>query len=119
MSGRVVFRPGNGGARKAIAEGGARGARLAAEHLLGVSSQLAPIEEGVLSSTATTSAETTTGRTTAAVSFDTPYAVRQHEDLGYRHDPGRQAKYLEQPMTTEADTMGKLVAQAIRAELGT
>lgn len=25
------------------------------------------------------------------------YAVRQHEELGYRHDPPQQAKYLEEP----------------------
>jgi len=51
------------------------------------------------------------------VSYDTPYAVRQHEDLTLRHDPGRQAKYLEEPMQTERGTMLDLVATEIRRSL--
>jgi hypothetical protein len=31
----------------------------------------------------------------AAVSYDTPYAVNQHENLQYHHPGGRKAKYLE------------------------
>ena len=29
------------------------------------------------------------------------YAWRQHEDLTYRHKPGQQAKYLEQPLAED------------------
>lgn len=29
-----------------------------------------------------------------AVVYRTPYAAKQHEETGYRHKPGRQAKYL-------------------------
>ena len=31
------------------------------------------------------------------VSYDTPYAVIQHESMGFNHQRGRKAKYLEDP----------------------
>jgi hypothetical protein len=31
------------------------------------------------------------------ISFSTPYARRQHEELGYNHPRGGKAKYLEDP----------------------
>lgn len=78
----------------------------AADHLLGASQDLVPIEEATLERSGR--AEVRKGR--GIVSYDTPYAVRQHEDLHLAHDPGRQAKYLEQPATTEQDTLVKLMA---------
>lgn len=44
-------------------------------------------------------------------------AVRQHEDLTLKHDGGRKAKYLEEPMEDEKETMGEIVAAEIRREL--
>lgn len=86
------------------------GLELAAEHLLQVSSALAPHEEGDLERSGEVS--TDEDDLAAAVSYDRPYAVRQHEELTYRHDEGRQAKYLEQPMNDERDTMLALIAHA-------
>lgn len=84
----------------------------ALEHLLGASRQLVPHEEGTLERS---------GRVTVlvpgklgAVVYDTPYAVRQHEELDYQHDPGRTAKYLETPMTTERAVMLALMAAELR-----
>lgn len=37
------------------------------------------------------------GRLEAIVGFTEPYALRQHEEMGYRHPKGGQAKYLETP----------------------
>ncbi|MER5421662.1 hypothetical protein [Streptosporangium roseum] len=45
------------------------------------------------------------------------YAVRQHEELTWKHDDGRQAKYLEQPMTDERATILELIATEIRRSL--
>lgn len=87
-----------------------KGVALAAEHLLTESRRLVPIEEGTLERSGAATAE----GLVAAVSYDTPYAVRQHEELGYRHDEGRQAKYLEEPMAAEADTVAGIVAEQIR-----
>ena len=84
------------------------GLELAAEHLLQVSSDRAPLEEGTLAR----SGEVSTDRSqlTAAVSYDTPYAVRQHEELTWHHDDGKTAKYLENPMVEEREVMLALAA---------
>jgi hypothetical protein len=94
----------------------ANGLMLAAEHLLGVSRQLVPLEEGTLERSGVASVDE--GELTAAVSYDTVYAVRQHEEMTWRHDPGRQAKYLEVPMFWETDTMLDLIAAELRRETG-
>ncbi|GIE29962.1 hypothetical protein Ait01nite_030070 [Actinoplanes italicus] len=92
------------------------GLELAAEHLLQASSVLVPLEEGDLERSGEVS--TDADDQAAAVSYDRPYAVRQHEELTWRHDAGRQAKYLEQPMTEERDTMLQLLAGPPRDLLG-
>jgi hypothetical protein len=84
------------------------GAVIAAEHLLQVSSELAPHEEGDLERSGEVSKDQSLD--TVAVSYDRPYAVRQHEEMTWRHDAGKQAKYLEQPMADEAETMLALIA---------
>ncbi|MER8086616.1 hypothetical protein ABTZ57_16135 [Streptomyces sp. NPDC094048] len=96
-------------------EGAARGLRLGAEHVLQVSRVRVPIEEGTLERSGTATVDES--QLTAAVAYDTPYAVRQHEEMDYRHDAGRTAKYLEQPMTTEAATVGRIIAAQLRRSL--
>ncbi|MFM9368069.1 hypothetical protein [Streptomyces sp. Da 82-17] len=96
-------------------EGAARGLRIAAEHVLGVSRRRVPIEEGTLERSGVATVDETD--LTAALSYDTPYAVRQHEELTYQHDPGRTAKYLEGPLTEEADTVAQLIAAQVRRSL--
>ncbi|BAL85466.1 hypothetical protein AMIS_2460 [Actinoplanes missouriensis 431] len=92
------------------------GLELAAEHLLQVSSELAPLEEGDLARSGEVSSDR--GEQTVAVSYDRPYAVRQHEDMTLRHDAGKQAKYLEDPMNDEQETMLALIASRPRGLLG-
>ncbi|WP_218004735.1 minor capsid protein [Microtetraspora niveoalba] len=104
-----------GAVKKAERAGAVRGLRLAAEHLLKVSRDLVPHEEGTLERSGVASVDE--GELRAAVSYDAPYAVRQHEDLTLKHDEGRQAKYLEEPMDTERQTMLDLVAAEVRRSL--
>ncbi|TGB14420.1 minor capsid protein [Streptomyces sp. MZ04] len=96
-------------------QGAARGLRLAAEHVLEVSRRRVPIEEATLERSGTATVDETA--LTAAVSYDTPYAVRQHEEMTYRHDVGRTAKYLEVPMTEEADAVTAIIAAQVRRSL--
>lgn len=91
------------------------GLHAAAEHLVGASRKLVPIQEGTLERSATASVDRE--RMRAAVSYDTPYAVRQHEDLNLKHDNGRTAKYLERPMATENAVMRELIRARVRREL--
>ena len=108
----VVHWDGDNGAALA---GAVAGLGLAAEHLLGVSTGVAPIEESTLIRSAVADVDADDLR--ASVSYDTVYAARQHEELTWRHDPGRQAKYLEEPAEAEAETMVAIIAAAIREEL--
>lgn len=92
-----------------------RGVALAAEHLLGVANEKVPIEESTLMKSGTVS--TDPENFTAAVSYDTPYAARQHEDMNLRHDAGRTAKWLENAMNAEVQTSAEIIRQTIAGEL--
>jgi hypothetical protein len=96
-----------------------RGLALAMEHLLGVATERVPIEEGTLMRSGQSGVDdaellgiVTFSAYNARDGYD--YAVRQHEDLTLRHAPGRTAKYLEGPLLEEADTMARIVAEAVR-----
>lgn len=102
-------------AKAAVRDGEVEGVTLGAEHLLGASRAVVPIQEAILSDSGTASLDKATA--TAAVSYDTPYAARQHEELEWEHDAGRTAKYLERPMHEEAAAIRGIVAAQIRKKL--
>ena len=86
-----------------------------AELLLQRSRELVPLDEATLERSGV--ASTDPDAMTAAVSYDTPYAVAQHENMQYAHAPGRRAKYLEEPWNDSADTAADLIAAHIRRAL--
>ncbi len=92
--------------------GAARGLFLGAEHVLEESRRLVPIEEGTLERSGLASVDE--GQLRAAVSYDTVYACRQHEEMSWSHDAGRQAKYLEQPLNGPP---GKRAMQRVADEM--
>lgn len=91
------------------------GLRIAGEHLLGVSNRRVPHEDGDLERSGVVSE---VSDTEVAISYDTPYAVIQHEDLSLRHDAGRSAKFLEVACRAEAATAGRLIATHVRKVVG-
>ncbi|MFI6317280.1 hypothetical protein ACIBG8_07165 [Nonomuraea sp. NPDC050556] len=93
----------------------ARGLRMGAEHVLQVSRTQVPIDEATLERSGAASVDDAS--LTAAVSYETPYALVQHEDLDLKHAPGRKAKYLEDPARDEADIVRALIAAQIRRAL--
>ena len=93
----------------------ARGLALAGEHVLGEAKKRVPIEEATLERSGATSLDADDLK--VAVTFDTPYAVYQHEVLDLQHDEGREAKYLENAINAEIDTVRNIVAMSIRGEL--
>lgn len=82
----------------AIKKGSERGLWAAMDRLAMYSKQQVPLDEGTLKASCKVSVENLTG----CVSYDTVYAVRQHEELGYSHQRGRKAKYLEDPLNDAA-----------------
>lgn len=85
----------------------------ALEHTLGVATTLVPLDEGPLQRSGKVQVEGLNG----TISYDSPYAIVQHENLTYRHAPGRTSKYLETPMNTERSVMLELSAVSLRTWL--
>ena len=98
-------------ARQAAVEG----LRDAAEHLLEYANRTVPIEEGTLMRSGQADVDQETLE--ASVSYDTPYAVRQHEELDYRHDPGRRAKWLELSLNEREEAIQQYIARKIQESL--
>lgn len=102
-------------AAKAGKEGGLEGLLVGGEHVLGVSNAIVPFEEGDLAATGSVSSD---GQGRVAISYDTDYAVRQHEDLSLNHDPGREGKFLEKSLASERDRILQFIAEGIRRKMG-
>ena len=51
------------------------------------------------------------------ISFNTPYARRQHEELGYNHPLGGKAKYLETPFNANKKTVLNYAERTIKEAL--
>ncbi|GAB2646316.1 hypothetical protein GCM10027169_13130 [Gordonia jinhuaensis] len=90
-----------------------RGLLAGAELLLDESNRKAPIETGALIRSGTAVAQ----GNQAAVGYNTPYAVRQHEEVGYHHDAGREAKFLENALHNHKDQILGAIGDAIREGL--
>lgn len=91
-----------------------KGLFLAAEHVLNASNRIVPHETGALERSGIAQAE----GDHAVVSYNTVYAARQHEEVGWAHSEGRQAKYLESALNSNKETANMLVAAAVRRALG-
>ncbi|MCP3799745.1 hypothetical protein NLX83_10795 [Allokutzneria sp. A3M-2-11 16] len=115
---------GNGGVRvewngkqvgDAAHAGAVRGLALGAEHVRAVSVDRAPLDTAALRNSATASHDADS--LTAAVSYDTPYAARQHEELTWHHREGG-PKYLESALASEREVVARLIQAQIRKALG-
>lgn len=95
-----------------LLEAAGQGVRDACEHVLEVANRKVPIEEGTLQRSGDISYDPQTR--TGTVYYDTPYAVRQHEDQDLRHDRGREAKWLEKAVASERRQVAQIIADAAR-----
>lgn len=77
--------------------------------------RLVPLEEGTLQGTGIVDVDE--GEMHAVISYNTPYAIKQHEDMTLNHPNGRQAKYLETPVKERAEEFTKHVGGAIKDAL--
>lgn len=102
---------------KGVHAGAKQGMALAVEHLLTEANKHVPHDEGTLERSGRTGVAVTGKGVQGSVSYDTPYAVRQHEDLTLNHDGKGEAKWLENTMAAESKTVGRIIATAIGREL--
>lgn len=82
----------------------------AAEFLLDEALKRVPIEDGTLAN----SGNTSVNKNEAFVTFDTPYAIRQHEDLTLHHKNGRSAKYVERPARENQKKIETIIADTLK-----
>lgn len=82
--------------------------------VLGEAARLAPVEEGTLRASGDRRTIRHADGADVEGFFSTPYAARQHEELGWRHPKGGQAKYLETPFNEASGRYEGIVGAAIR-----
>lgn len=99
----------------AIKRGGKKATWSVLDHLASVSKEQVPLDTGALKNSCTVSVNDDGSEGT--VSYDTPYAVEQHENLVYHHQRGRKAKYLEDPVNDR--TVQSEMAEIAKREFGT
>lgn len=104
---------------RGVHAGAKKGVALAVEHVLTEANKHVPHDEGTLERSGRTGVAVTGKGVKGSVSYDTPYAVRQHEDMTLNHDGKGEAKWLENTLAVEADTVRSIIATSIGRELGT
>ncbi len=100
-----------------VKNGGKKAVWSALDHLATVSKQQVPLDTGVLMNSCAVSVSDDGSQGT--VSYDTPYAVVQHERQNYNHQRGRKAKYLEGPCYDKSvqSDMLRVAQQAYASEM--
>jgi hypothetical protein len=83
------------------------------DSILGEASRLAPVREGTLRASHGRETEQHANGATVTGFFATVYSARQHQELGWRHPMGGQAKYLEQPFNRRAPQYERALAAAV------
>lgn len=83
----------------------------ATEFLLEEANRTVPHEEGTLEGSGTAGVKVQGDRMVGVVSYDTPYAVRQHEDTRLRHTGKGRAKWLERTANEQRTRIGKFLAE--------
>lgn len=101
----------------AVKRGGKKATWSALDYLATESKKQVPLDTGALMNSCVV--DVNEDGTEGTVSYDTPYAVRQHEVTTYNHQRGRKAKYLEDPAYNSAvqSKMVELAKQAFSTEL--
>ena len=84
------------------------------EDLLGQAQRDAPVEEGTLRGSGKVDLTVTPEGASVEVSFSTPYAARQHEEVTWKHPKGGKSKYLEDNLKAMAPRYLAALAAAIR-----
>lgn len=88
---RVVFRDHSAKALRAIEQSAEKGLKDGAQEIAGRSDATVPLDTGRLRGSRRIDR---LSRLRVALSYNTRYARRQHEETFYRHAPGRRARYL-------------------------
>lgn len=91
--------------------------------IISESQKIVPHEFGVLERSAYVAPpQKKVQQVTVEIGYGTEYALRQHEELSWQHRGGRQAKYLEQPLSKASSgwqqRIGKRIAALLKSGVG-
>lgn len=100
-------------AKGAAREGGDKGLKRAADHLLDVSQKLVPVDTG---DTKQSGDSGLLSEGVAAVVYTDSKSIGLHENMQDHHRAGKRAKYLEQPLHSEHAKLLALIAESVRGE---
>lgn len=81
----------------------------AVEFILARASESVPLEEGTLARSGSTDVDAKAGE--ASVSYDTPYAIRLHENPQYSFKHGRRGKWLELTLQEQASRLQSIYGE--------
>ena len=94
-----------------VREAAMQALRDGAEHILTEAIDETPLLSGTLRRSGT--AIDAPSEDAVYISFNTPYAIKQHEDLTLQHTDGG-PKYLENPFNRNKDAVQRLVGDRVR-----
>ena len=106
--------------KRATRAAGENALRKGAEHILTEANDRVPHEYGDLMRSGDVDAgeDIMSGGLAATISYDTPYAVMQHENLDLEHKNGREAKWLERTMNDEMNAVQTYMANELKRTMG-
>lgn len=99
-------------AKSAYQLGAERGLMLATNHVLTEANRTVPWDQGPLERSG--GVDTDGQSLTGSVYYDTPYARRQHEELGWSHPKKGRAKWLELTVQEQASVVHQIMGNALR-----
>ncbi len=101
-----------------VKKGGKKATWSALDHLATVSKEQVPLDQGPLKNSCYV--DVAEDGSSGTVSYDTPYAIIQHEKTQFQHQRGRKAKYLEDPANDSAvqHEMLALMQRAYEEQIG-
>jgi len=98
-------------------DGAKLGLKKAASDLKRKSSETAPVDTGDLRGNCAIDGSALDSELIERVGYSLPYALKQHETLGYKHPKGGKAKYLEDPFNQNKGKYIDYIAKQIKNAL--
>lgn len=104
--------------QRQVQSGSKRGTFAMLDHIASVSKDQVPLDMGPLKNSCVV--DVAEDGLSGTISYDTPYAVVQHENRHFRHQRGRKAKYLEDSINDKGVQREALavLADAMGEDLG-
>lgn len=113
MKAKVTVKWNDSKAIKLMNEALTSGIKDACEYILQESNKIAPIDEGTLIRSGNIDVESSP-KPKGCIYYDTPYAIRLHENPQYSFQNNREGKYLEKTVKDERKAVQRFLSQRLK-----